>query len=149
MNKIIFISKADSIRLSDHLTSDEVRCRCSYDSCTMTQVSSRVIHSFERLREHWRSSIIVTSGFRCQVHNHNVGGLSSSMHKLGYALDLAPSNGDLVNFEIAARLFFDVTVTYNEKKFIHCHNIPLIGVNSSTIDPLLGIFRSDFVTKQD
>ena len=40
------------------------------------------------LREWYGSPIIVTSGYRCEALNKAVGGVSTSLHKYGYASDI-------------------------------------------------------------
>ena len=51
------------------------------------------------LREAWGSGIKVTSGFRCEKLNEFVGGSKTSVHPIGYAADLYPSNGKFEDFE--------------------------------------------------
>lgn len=50
------------------------------------------------LREVWGSAIIVTSGYRCPALNKAVGGVSRSVHQLGWAADLKPANGKIEDF---------------------------------------------------
>ena len=50
------------------------------------------------IREAWGGGIIVTSGYRCPDLNKKVGGVSNSVHMLGYAADIIPANGRLDEF---------------------------------------------------
>ena len=50
------------------------------------------------LREDWGSGIKVTSGFRNDKLNSAVGGVGSSVHMIGYAADIVPSNGKFKEF---------------------------------------------------
>jgi len=50
------------------------------------------------LREAWGSAIIVNSGYRCTQLNNAVGGVPTSVHKLGWAADLRPANGKRDSF---------------------------------------------------
>lgn len=51
------------------------------------------------LRDAWGSGIKVTSGYRCPELNNSIKGASrTSVHQIGYAADLVPSNGDLDGF---------------------------------------------------
>ena len=50
------------------------------------------------LREAWGSGIKVSSGFRNDRLNDAVGGVKNSVHKIGYAADIQPSNGHFDNF---------------------------------------------------
>lgn len=51
------------------------------------------------LRSDWGSGIRITSGFRNEALNRLVGGVQNSCHKLGYAADLYPVNGDFEGFK--------------------------------------------------
>ena len=50
------------------------------------------------LRKAWGSGIKVTSGYRCPELNKAVGGVSQSVHQVGWAADVVPSNGKLDEF---------------------------------------------------
>ena len=66
------------------------------------------------LREAWRSPIKVNSGFRSTELNAKVGGVQRSAHKLGYAADLVPANGDMEKFKKV------VVAWVKDKKFDQC-----------------------------
>ena len=51
------------------------------------------------LRSAWGSGIRVNSGFRNEALNKAVGGSNTSVHKIGYAADLYPANGDIRRFK--------------------------------------------------
>ena len=51
------------------------------------------------LREAWGSGIKITSGYRCDVLNNIVGGSNTSVHRLGWAADMQPVNGDFDGFK--------------------------------------------------
>lgn len=61
----------------------------------LTELTKNIL---EPLRAAWGSSIIVSSGFRCDALNRAVGGVSTSAHRLGYAADLYPGNGKIDEF---------------------------------------------------
>ena len=50
------------------------------------------------LREAWGSAIIVSSGFRCKALNDFIKGSSTSVHQIGYAVDIRPANGKFDDF---------------------------------------------------
>ncbi len=50
------------------------------------------------IRESWGSGIMVSSGFRSLKLNKEVGGVKTSVHKIGYAADITPANGKLDEF---------------------------------------------------
>ena len=45
----------------------------------------------------WR--VTISSGFRSQAVNTEIGGSSTSAHKSGYAVDLKPKNGEIKLFK--------------------------------------------------
>lgn len=47
----------------------------------------------DEMREAWGSGIKVSSGFRIEALNKAVGGVETSVHKIGYAADISPANG--------------------------------------------------------
>ena len=51
------------------------------------------------LRAAWGSGIRVNSGFRNEALNKAVGGSATSVHKIGFAVDLYPANGDIRRFK--------------------------------------------------
>ena len=50
------------------------------------------------LRIAWGKPIIVTSGFRCKALNTAIGGSKTSVHQIGYAVDIVPKRGDFDKF---------------------------------------------------
>ena len=50
------------------------------------------------LRKAWGSGIKVTSGYRCPKLNKAVGGVSQSVHQVGWAADIVPTNGKIDEF---------------------------------------------------
>lgn len=58
------------------------------------------------LRESWGSAIIVNSGYRCPELNKAVGGSETSVHPLGWGVDLWPKNGKIEEFKKHIIKFF-------------------------------------------
>lgn len=52
----------------------------------------------DELRTAWGSGIRVTSGFRNEALNKAVGGVKNSVHMIGFAADIQPSNGKMKEF---------------------------------------------------
>ena len=50
------------------------------------------------LRDAWGEPITISSGWRCDELNKEVGGSATSAHKTGYAADIVPNKGDLETF---------------------------------------------------
>jgi uncharacterized protein YcbK (DUF882 family) len=120
--EVTILPKGSQSVFSDVLKHKEVECKCQYPDCHYTLVHDRTIRAFHLVRQHFGEPIIVTSGFRCQRHNKEVGGKATSFHTKGSAIDLKPRNGDLDGLEHYARLYFDFVLRYEDMGFIHCHN---------------------------
>lgn len=58
-----------------------------------------LINFLNPLREAWGSGIRINSGYRCPELNRKVGGVSSSVHQLGWAADLYPTNNKYEEFK--------------------------------------------------
>lgn len=78
------------------------------------------------LREEWGSGIIVSSGYRNEKLNKEVGGVASSVHQIGYAADIIPANGEFEKFakfveEWAKNKFYDQIIIERKKttRWIH------------------------------
>ena len=56
-------------------------------------LNEMIVNLLNPLREAWGSPIIVTSGYRCNELNIMVGGVKTSAHKTGYAVDIKPKKG--------------------------------------------------------
>lgn len=111
-------TKGTKFSFNMYLKHSEVSCGCKHPECKHTFIDDSVVDSFYKTRMDFGEYIVVTSGFRCQRHNKEVGGINGSFHSLGMAADLASPNLD--RLESIARKYFDVVIRYDS--FIHCHN---------------------------
>ena len=75
------------------------------DNFPTFEIAAHLLELTERLldplREAWGNPIRVTSGYRCTKLNNAVGGVATSVHKLGWAADLQDPKGkteDLIAF---------------------------------------------------
>ena len=121
MMKINLIEKGSDTPISKHLSQSELDCNCSDPFCNFTLFNQSVVDSFELTRVEFDSPIRITSFFRCQSHNFNVGGSENSNHMKGLAVDLKPINGNLDDLEKIARKYFKFVIRY--KTFLHCDNL--------------------------
>ena len=122
------IQKASGDRFNVYLKHFEFQCKCKYVDCTHTLYNQLTIDSFYRVRVSYKKPILVTSAYRCQRHNSDVGGRHWSFHKLGSAMDLTIQDPkDIVEIDILlyyCRVFFDFVKLYELEDgtmFIHCH----------------------------
>ena len=98
------------------------------------------------LREAWGSGIRVNSGYRCDTLNNAVKGVKTSVHRLGWAADLYPSNGKYKEFVLFVkdwvvknRIRFDQIIeeSAGSDKWLH------IGLYSTTGSQRGQIFNID------
>ena len=75
--------------LSPHATRKEMACPCC-DKLPEQGFHSNLLSIFEWLRRKIGHPISITSGYRCDIHNENIGGSSLSDHKWGWAIDIWP-----------------------------------------------------------
>lgn len=63
----------------------EFTCKCG---CGLNNMNLKVVKIADKVREHFGSPAIVTSGTRCKKHNTEVGGVANSRHLQGKAIDM-------------------------------------------------------------
>ena len=117
------ITKTGSSNLITYgLTYKEIECRCLYQDCNHTIITSSILDSYRRVRVGFNQPLTINSGFRCQRHNFDVGGSPTSRH-LYLALDIShdefeeDSKSELLSL---LRRHFDFVKVYGT--FFHCHN---------------------------
>jgi uncharacterized protein YcbK (DUF882 family) len=72
-------------RLSEHFIANEFRCK----HCGELKIDMNLIIKLEDLRHVIGDKpIVVNSGYRCPVHNKDVGGVANSQHCQGRAADI-------------------------------------------------------------
>lgn len=85
------IPRGVDVRLSRNLWAHEIHCqgKCC---CTESIISKRAVDTFQRIRDDYGGPIYITtaggSGYRCLIHNPDVGGAIGSLHTTGDAMDL-------------------------------------------------------------
>lgn len=71
---------------------EEFKCKCGkYCDGFPTEPEKKLVTVADRVREHFGTPAIVSSGVRCKQHNANVGGASASRHLYGKAMDFRVS----------------------------------------------------------
>lgn len=105
------------------------------DNTPSPEIKAHIVESVETLldplREAWgihcnskgpgSSGIRISSGYRCPALNKAVGGSSTSAHCYGYAFDLVPVDGRMMEFkhfcrEFVAKHKFDQLISEGEDK---------------------------------
>lgn len=97
---------------------DEVACR----HCGVENMDPEFMDALQRLRTEFGEPLRVTSGYRCEIHNRNVGG--SPRHVTGRAADIAMDAKGLYRLRRlpAFRPFTGIGVRMHgacDKRFIH------------------------------
>lgn len=75
------------MKLSEHFDSTEFQCKCC-GTLPKSGVNKNLIKLLEDIRNKVEKSITITSGYRCESHNHKCGGKPKSQHLLGIAADI-------------------------------------------------------------
>ena len=67
----------------------EFKCNCGGKHCDgfPAEPEALLVKVADRVRGHFGSAAIISSGVRCETHNANVGGVSNSRHLTGKAMD--------------------------------------------------------------
>ena len=86
--------------LEEFLTSSTAKQKSieNLPSWEVVEHLNELANFLDGLREAWGSGIKITSGYRNYNLNNAVGGVVSSVHQIGYAADMVPSNGQFEEF---------------------------------------------------
>ncbi|MBQ7578782.1 MAG: DUF882 domain-containing protein [Synergistaceae bacterium] len=92
--------------------------------CGKNLIDQRVLNMAQELRDYLGVPVRVNSGYRCETHNKNVGGVKNSKHVQGKAADLSCSLGSAKMFEAVKELrnagkLQDMDYCIKYKTFIH------------------------------
>ena len=72
----------------EYFTDEELECPC----CHVLVFSQDLCNMLYHARERHGRPIIINSGYRCRVHNTDIGGSPTSSHPLGKAVDIKCEN---------------------------------------------------------
>jgi len=76
--------KLVDIKVGKHFKLSDFRCRCG---CGEVAYTPKLVTALDDLAERFRRDVVVTSGFRCEKRNKEVGGEAGSLHLTGAAVD--------------------------------------------------------------
>ena len=91
-----------------HFARGEMRCPC----CGRGAVALALVLALEDLRSLYGRPVRITSGWRCQTHNREVGGHPQSRHLIGCAVDVAPLVRDRERWEALRLAVVEVARRY-------------------------------------
>lgn len=80
-------TKGKPTQLSTNFKSTEFDCH-GKGCCSTTEVDPKLVEFLQVIRDRFGKSVHVSSGYRCPVHNKNVGGATGSRHGKGQAADI-------------------------------------------------------------
>lgn len=86
-------------KLSTNFHRSEFACPCG---CGFDTVDSKLVDILQKIRNHYRARVIVTSGARCTEYNARVGGASDSQHIYGKAADIQVNRNRVPPTHVAA-----------------------------------------------
>ena len=65
----------------------EFRCTCGRCTGYPTYMKQVELKHIQKIRDHYKKPLIITSALRCSYENSRVGGVTNSGHLRGYAVD--------------------------------------------------------------
>lgn len=83
---VVIYNKQAGKALTANFNTNEFDCKCD-GLCSKTKIDDKLVKYLQQIREHFNAPITITSGYRCEKHNANVGGASGSRHTKGQACD--------------------------------------------------------------
>ena len=110
-NTLDILSKLDNVK---HFKLDEFRCK----HCKKLKLDINLLLKLEELRAK-TGPLIINSGYRCPVHNKNVGGASASQHLKGTAADLRGTKMNPAQVYAHANKVFNSGGVCRYKTFTH------------------------------
>jgi len=106
----------NDFKLTKDFNLKEFQCPC----CGSVKIDSELIKRLQILRDRISKPIIVTSGYRCLSHNKEVGGVNTSYHTQGLAVDITADGMELYKLLIEARIVgFKGIGIYTFSNFLH------------------------------
>lgn len=99
----------------------EFACKCGrYCDGYPAEMDETVVKVADRVRKHFGSAAIVSSGLRCAKHNANVGGVSNSRHLSGKAVDFCVTGKTAAQVLAFVRQQPEIRYTYAiDGQFVH------------------------------
>ena len=103
-------------KLSENFSSFEFNCHCS--ECSLTLIDDDHVHRLQIMREMVGKPITLNDGYRCPIHNKEVGGVVNSQHVVGTATDIRIDGMSIPElYELCCGIFDGVGI-YDT--FVHC-----------------------------
>ena len=103
-----------------YFTEKKLACK-GLNCCGNSRPQNPVFENkLDNLRHDFGAPLYITSGFRCNKHNKDVGGVKNSLHTKMRAADLTSGKKtDLQQIEKLARKYFREVIVYFDRNFVH------------------------------
>ena len=141
--------KTENKQLTKNLKLSEIHCH-GKGCCNLTKFDSDLGKLFQKMRN-VVGELNVESGYRCEIHNKEVGGANGSGHTYGTALDLTTDKVSRERLAVLAELLgvprIGIYLSENKKCMVHigvgnkCHWINTGGYLSTSHSFLNGEWK--------
>ena len=91
--------------MTNYFKETELKCKCG---CNQLKFDAEFKNLLNRIRTLFNKPIYITSGYRCEKHNKEVGGKPTSSHLKGIAVDIKCDNS--LDRYLLLRIFMDLGV---------------------------------------
>ena len=109
------------IKTAKYFNLNEFRCKhCK--KLPKNGMNEVLIRKLDLFRERLGMPVIISSGYRCPVHNRNVGGVSNSQHVKGNAADLHANKSPHEMKKLALEIGFDGVGLYPWGVHVDCRD---------------------------
>jgi uncharacterized protein YcbK (DUF882 family) len=88
--KVSNFAKGRKTILTKNFKSTEFDCH-GKNCCSTTIIDPKLVEYLQIIRDHFGKPITITSAYRCETHNRNIGGATRSYHVQGKAADIVVS----------------------------------------------------------
>lgn len=89
-SKVSNFTKGRKTILTKNFKSTEFDCH-GKNCCSTTIIDPKLVEYLQMIRDHFGKPITITSAYRCETHNRNIGGATRSYHAQGKAADIVVS----------------------------------------------------------
>ena len=111
------------INNTKNFTLQEFQCHCG---CGKNAIKQTVIDMCQKIRDRIGEPLRISSGYRCEKHNAEVGGVKDSQHVQGNAADIVCNSGAKSLFALIADMKakgelpdLQYAILYITKNFVH------------------------------
>lgn len=79
--------KGSYTKLSENFNVSEFACHGS-GCCSKVKNDEQLVKYLQKIRNHFKAPVTITSSYRCPTHNKRIGGAANSYHTYGMAADI-------------------------------------------------------------